>query len=452
MKSTDSPEAAGAGLVRQQGEVSPVPLNFRDGSPLSFQALEFLYAATDWGVLLRDPRAARAYGVATGRLSPLAMFRALALPFLIHIESEEALARELREHDRLGRLCGFEGQAPSRAMFWHFRHTPPGYYRETMLKLLVALGLSADSLSLPIPCSRSMPDPAGDPAGDLITFRLSLFGPAIDLWVTPKDGFLSALNTGSPTDELQRALTRAEAARRGTGLAGQLDLPAEFSVGLADRRRARFAVDMPGWLKPGSGRRTRSQDTLTKVGSARLNPYAASNVIVVREYRGARQVLLSRRLNGTWKGKYILPGGKVKPDESLERCTQRELEEETGLHVVRSNPVSIHFVRLPGRPVVFSLGAVVTEFTDTPRRRERAQNEDWQWFPLDDLPRELALPAELALGEYLKGRRRDLKWSDVEIQWQRSTYQPEQLRLGGQFAEPDDATSEPKSRGSTQDA
>jgi len=418
-----------------------MPLGFSAASPLSFKALELLYAATDWGVLLRDPRAARAYGVATGRLSPLAMFRAMALPFLIHIESEEALAREVEERDRLRRLCGFEREAPTRAMFWHFRHTPVGYYRDTMLKLLVALGLSAESLNLPIPCVRSLPDHGHDPAGEHFTFRLSLFGPAIDMWVTPQDGFLAALNTGRPTDELQWALTRAEAAQRRTGLAGQLDLPAEFTVGLGDRGRARFAVDMPGWLKPGSGRRTRSKDTLTTVGSAGFNPYAASNVIVVRKHKGTQQALLSRRLNGTWKGKYILPGGKAKPDESLERCTQRELEEETGVRLVRSKPISVHLVRLPGRPVVFSVGAVVTEFTGTPRREERAQNEDWQWFNLDHLPTELALPAQLALGEYVKGRRQDLEWSDVEIQWQRSTRAPEQLRFGGPFARNDDASS-----------
>ena len=103
------------------------------------------------------------------------------------------------------------------------------------------------------------------------------------------------------------------------------------------------------------------------------------------------------------------------------------------------------------QPGVPGRAFVLTGFTGEPRRIERDQNEDWRWFDLDDLPTELALPAELALGEYLKGRSRDREWSDVEVQWQRSTYQPEQLRLGGQFGQPDDATSEPKSRGSTQD-
>ena len=410
-------------------------------APLSFEALDSLYAATDWGIVLRDPRAGRAYGVAADRLRPLNMFRALALPYLIHIESESALAREVDEHERLRSLCGFGKKAPTRAMFWHFRHTPPGFYPKMMLRVLVALGLAAESLHLALPCVRLMGDCLPEPAGLHVTFRLGSYGPEIDMWTTPAEGSLPALQTaGKSVEDLYRDMKIARAPRRRRGLSGQLDLPTEFTVGLGDQGRAWFVIDLPDWLKAGSGARTRSKDTLTTLGSSRVSSYAASNVLVVREHEGAQQVLLSRRLSGTWRGEYILPGGKAKPEESLERCTQRELEEETGLRLARSKPISIHLVRLPGRPLVFSVGAVVTKFGGKPRRKERAQNKDWQWFNLDDLPRELALPAQLALGEYLKARGDDLEWSDVEIQWQRSTEAPEQLGLGGPFAQGDDDT------------
>jgi len=442
MRPSDSSEAQRAGAVAQQSEVSSIPLSFSAASPLSFEALELLYAAADWGVLLRDPRAARAYGVATGRLSPLAMFRALALPYLIHIESEEALARELQERGRLRRLCGFEERAPSRAMFWHFRHAPPGFHPEVMLRVLVALGLAGQSLRLALPCVRLMGSYLPQPVGPHVTFQFSPYGPEIDMWTTPAEGSLPALQTaGNLVEDLYRDMKIARAPRRRRGLSGQLDLPAEFAVPFGDHGRAWFVIDLPDWLKAGSGARTRSKDTLTTLGGARVSPYAAINVIVVRQHEGAQQVLLSRRLNGTWKGEYILPGGKAKLEESLEGCTRRELEEETGLTLARSRPISVHLVRLPGRPLVFSVGAVVTEFEGTPRRKERVQNEDWQWFSVHDLPPELALPAKLALGEYLKGRRQDLDWSDVEFQWQRSTRAPEQLRFGGPFALPGDGTS-----------
>jgi 8-oxo-dGTP diphosphatase len=321
-------------------------------------------------------------------------------------------------------------------MFWHFRHTPPGYHRDTMLKLLVALGLAADSLSLPIPCVRSMPARRGDPAGEHLTFRINPFGPQVDLWSTPRDGFVLALDTRRPTDELYSGLKLEQVrSRRRRGLAGGLGLPAEFAVPRGDSGTAWFVIDPPDWLKAGSGVRTRSKDTVTRLGSARISSYAASNVIVVRSHKGARQVLLGRQLDGRWRGEYVLPGGKAKPGESLERCTKRELEEETGLTLARSRPISIHLVRLPGRPLVFSVGAIVTEFDGTPHREERAQNEDWKWFDVGDLPSELALPAKLALGEYLKGRRQDLEWSDVELQWERSTQVPEQLGFGGPFTQ-----------------
>ena len=416
-----------------------MPLNFSAGSPLSFKALELLYAAADWGVLFHDSRAARAYGVATGRLSPLAMFRALALPFLIHIESEEALARELQERDRLRRLCGLDEKAPTRAMFWHFRHTPLGYYPDTMLKLLVALGLAAESLHLALPCVRQMGVDLPEPAGLRSSFRLGPYGPQIDMWITPAEGSVPALETaGKSVEDLYRGMKIADAPRHRRGLSGQLHLPAEFTTRLANGEIKRHAIDAPDWLQAGSDKRTRSKDTVTTVGHGRSTSYAACNTIVLRQREGAQQVLLACRLHGAWEGQYTLPGGKARADESLEQCTERELFEETGLQSIASRPVSFHLVRLPGRPPVFSVGAVVAEFTGTPRRKEPAQNEDWQWFNLDDLPMELALPAQLALREYLKGRRQDLEWSDVEIGWRRSAHSVVQLRLDSLVASAND--------------
>ena len=52
------------------------------------------------------------------------------------------------------------------------------------------------------------------------------------------------------------------------------------------------------------------------------------------------QILLIKRKNDPYKGKWALPGGFVDPDEKAENAARRELEEETGL---LASPYSIDF-------------------------------------------------------------------------------------------------------------
>jgi 8-oxo-dGTP diphosphatase len=60
--------------------------------------------------------------------------------------------------------------------------------------------------------------------------------------------------------------------------------------------------------------------------------YAVTTDIVVFTIReAALQVLLVKRGAAPFKGRWALPGGFLKPDEDLETCARRELEEETGV-------------------------------------------------------------------------------------------------------------------------
>ena len=60
-------------------------------------------------------------------------------------------------------------------------------------------------------------------------------------------------------------------------------------------------------------------------------PAVTVDTAVFRGPSHARQLLLVRRGADPYAGMWALPGGFLEPDEPLERCARRELEEETGL-------------------------------------------------------------------------------------------------------------------------
>jgi 8-oxo-dGTP diphosphatase len=60
-------------------------------------------------------------------------------------------------------------------------------------------------------------------------------------------------------------------------------------------------------------------------------PAVTVDTAVFRGPAHARELLLVRRGADPYVGMWALPGGFLEPDEPLEHCAHRELEEETGL-------------------------------------------------------------------------------------------------------------------------
>jgi 8-oxo-dGTP diphosphatase len=154
----------------------------------------------------------------------------------------------------------------------------------------------------------------------------------------------------------------------------------------------------------------------------------ACNILVVQEHGNTQRLLLSRRLAGYGKGAYTLPGGKQRPDESLQECATRELSEETGLRIRQSRPISWRSTRLPGKPRVVSVGVLVQDYEGELRHLEPNQNTEWQWFDREQLPTPLFEPTRIAISHYIHNTYPGLQWSDVESQVPQDQ-KPKQLTL-----------------------
>lgn len=128
------------------------------------------------------------------------------------------------------------------------------------------------------------------------------------------------------------------------------------------------------------------------------NPVVGVAVIVLHGDR----VLLGRRA-GSYRGQWCIPCGYVEWDEDVRAAAERELEEETGLHVrlrdvfaVQSN---FHNPRLHTVGIWF-LGDV-----DGGALQAGDDLDAVQYFGLDSLPGELAFPTDRSVLESLRRKR-----------------------------------------------
>lgn len=119
------------------------------------------------------------------------------------------------------------------------------------------------------------------------------------------------------------------------------------------------------------------------MGAAPLGPRLGSAVVIVEGER----VLLGVRAKDPHRGCWVLPGGKIRPFESIASAAEREVAEETGLQVCVAAPFAVREIIDPPdehRVVIFSFGQVVA---GTPRPgSDLSQVRFWHREDLDQLP------------------------------------------------------------------
>ena len=139
--------------------------------------------------------------------------------------------------------------------------------------------------------------------------------------------------------------------------------------------------------------------------------------------------LLVKRGGHPFRGMWALPGGFLRPGESLEGCARRELREETALEASALLPLAP--VSTPGRdPRGWILSAphlcIVSSGTNAIRGGTDA--DEARWFPLDGLPKKLAFDHAAILAEALRRLRTDPAAHDLAFAFLPAVFTLAELR------------------------
>ena len=111
-----------------------------------------------------------------------------------------------------------------------------------------------------------------------------------------------------------------------------------------------------------------------------------ADAVLFAEKDGQMYVLLIQRGNDPYKGYWAFPGGFLNMDETVARCAERELEEETGIVLTGMQLVGIYsdVERDPRGRVITAAYAAMTTMPEANAGDDAAAA---RWWPLNALPK-----------------------------------------------------------------
>jgi len=118
----------------------------------------------------------------------------------------------------------------------------------------------------------------------------------------------------------------------------------------------------------------------------KFNLHAAVYLILEKD----NLILLMRRFNSGWNdGKYTLPAGHVDGNETMADCMVREAKEETGIIINPNDLNVVHIVHQFSNSEYIDFYLTAKKWSGEPKIMESNKCDDMQWFPLDNLPKDL---------------------------------------------------------------
>ena len=110
-----------------------------------------------------------------------------------------------------------------------------------------------------------------------------------------------------------------------------------------------------------------------------------ADAVLFAEKDGQMYVLLIQRGNDPYKGYWAFPGGFLNMDETVARCAERELEEETGIVQTGMQLVGIYsdVERDPRGRVITAAYAAMTTMPEATAADDAAAAK---WWSLNELP------------------------------------------------------------------
>lgn len=116
-------------------------------------------------------------------------------------------------------------------------------------------------------------------------------------------------------------------------------------------------------------------------------PAVTTDIVVFAPHKGTIKVLLVKRGNEPFKGKWALPGGFLNEDETAEECALRELKEETGLDLKPNQIYQVHtFTSLDRDPRGRTISICFSAFVDYEKVAGGDDAAEAQWVSFADLP------------------------------------------------------------------